>query len=63
MSSLIFFSSHELSTPAFLNEDLRRFFEAKAQQCGVTAEMLIGPFLVATSNLMEKSQVMVVFII
>ena len=46
-----------MSSVVYVTEKVRKFFELRGIQCGVSPTMLLGPFLVAVSNLMARSEV------
>ena len=51
--------SYEMIPEVYVTEKLKTYFELKAVQCAVTPPMLLPPFLIATSNLMARSEVII----
>ena len=51
--------SCEISSVSYVTEKVRKYFELRGIQCGVSPTMLLGPLLVGSSNLMGRSQVII----
>ena len=46
-----------MSSGVYVTEKVRKYFELKAMQCGVSPTVLLTPYLAEVSNLMARSEI------
>ena len=46
-----------MSSGVYVTERVRKYFELKGMQCGVSPTVLLTPYLAEVSNLMARSEI------